>query len=85
MKLKIERDISIPKRKPGSGRTMSSESELALQMKPGDSVLCPNEVVYRRIIKTLWKHNKAYVSRRVDEGFRVWRVDGRSLPKAANA
>jgi hypothetical protein len=85
MTLKIQTNIPVPARGHGRGREMSVESQIALKMKPGDSVLCPNEVIYRRVIKTLWKNNRPYASRRSPEGFRVWRVDGRTLPKAANA
>lgn len=84
--MQIERNIPLPKRATGPGRKMSLESELALKMKPGDSILCPNDAAYRRIIKTLWKHNRAYASRKTETGYhRVWRIDGRTLPKAANA
>ena len=83
--MQIEQNIPIPTRGFGPGRKMSTESQLALKMKPGDSILCPNENVYKRVIKALWKNNRPYTSRRTENGFRVWRVDGRTLSKAANA
>ena len=85
MTLTIEQNVPLPSRAAGTGRKMTTESQLALKMKPGDSILCPDEVVYKRIIKTLWKNNRAYASRKTPDGFRVWRVDGRTLAKAANA
>lgn len=83
--MQIEHNIPMPVRGTGRGRKMSPESELSLKMKPGDSILCPDEGTYRRVIKTLWKKNRAYASRKSEQGWRVWRVDGRTLPKAANA
>ena len=77
MTLKIERNIPIPSRGSGPGRHASEETKLALKMKPGDSILCPNEVIYKRIIKALSNNKLSYVSRRTDDGYRVWRVDGR--------
>lgn len=77
MTLKIERNIPIPNRGSGPGRNASEETKLALKMKPGDSILCPNEVIYKRIIKALSNNKLSYVSRRTDDGYRVWRVDGR--------
>ena len=86
MTLTIEQNIPLPSRAAGTGRKMSMESQLALKMKPGDSILCPNEGIYRRIIKTLWKNNRPYASRKTDTGcYRVWRIDGRTLAKVANA
>jgi len=85
MTLTIEPNIPVPARKYGPGRGMSSESKLALKMKPGDSILCPNEVIYKRVIKALWNNKRPYVSRRTEDGYRVWRIDGRTLSKAANA
>jgi hypothetical protein len=82
MTLKIEQNIPIPSPRGGPGRQTSEETKLALKMKPGDSILCPNEVIYRRIIKALSSHKLSYVSRRTDDGYRVWRVDGRK-PKSA--
>lgn len=77
MQIKIERNIPIPSR-TGPGRKKSPESELALSMRPGDSVFCPDHKVYKRITKTLWHNNLKYVSRACDGGWRVWRIDGRT-------
>jgi len=82
MTLKIERNIPIPNRGSGPGRNASEETKLALKMRPGDSILCPNEVIYKRIIKALSNNKVSYVSRRTDDGYRVWRVDGRKSKSA---
>jgi hypothetical protein len=84
MTLEIQKNIPVPARGYGRGRQLSSESEIALKMKPGDSVLCPNEVIYRRVIKCLSNYKRPYTSRRSPEGFRVWRIDGRKAQQLLN-
>ena len=82
MTLKIERNIPIPNRGNGPGRPASEETKLVLKMKPGDSLLCPNEVIYKRVIKSMSNNKLSYLSRRTDDGYRVWRVDGRKSKNA---
>ena len=81
MQLKIDHNVPLPARAHKRGRQPSQETQLALKMKPGDSILCPDRAIYRRITKALSNNKRAYVSRLTEEGYRVWRVDGRKSPK----
>ena len=85
MKIKIDRDIPLPPRNNGSGRIMSEETKMALSMKPGDSIFCPTATLYRRIVHAMRSRKLSYTTRKVEDGYRIWRVDGRKLQKAANA
>jgi hypothetical protein len=85
MTLKIEHNIPLPTNGFGGGRPMSEETYIALKMKPGDSILCPTERIYMRIVNTFRRRKIVFTSRKVEGGYRVWRVDGRTLPKASNA
>jgi len=75
--MKIEKNIPIPARQK-TGKPMSVESKTALKMKPGESVFIPERKMYMRLISALRKANLSYVSRAVDGGWRIWRVDGRT-------
>lgn len=83
--MKIEQNIPIPNRAFGPGRKMSEEGKIALKMKPGDSIFCPTETEYYRVTSVLRRRKLAYTQRKIEGGYRVWRIDGRTLPKAANA
>jgi hypothetical protein len=85
MELKIEQNVPIPAINKATGRTMSEETRLALKMKPGDSIFCPTGRIYMRIVSAMRNRKLAYATRKVDGGYRVWRVDGRMLAKSANA
>lgn len=85
MELKIEQNIPIPAINKATGRAMSEETRLALKMKPGDSIFCPTGRIYMRIVSAMRNRKLAYATRKVEGGYRVWRIDARTLPKAANA
>ena len=85
MTLTIEKNVPMPERGFGPGRKMSEEGRIALKMKPGDSVFCPTDQAYYRVVATLRRRKLAYRQRKVEGGYRVWRIDARTLPKAANA
>ena len=78
MKMKIENNVPLPT-DGARGRKPSEESELALKMRPGDSLLCYD----KRIIRVMAKKGIKYVSRKEGEGWRVWRLDGRKVRKSA--
>ena len=85
MTVTIEHDVPLPTRGFSGGRPMSEEAQLSLKMRPGDSIFCPTERIYFRVTTVLRRRKLAYTARKVEGGYRVWRIDGRTLPKAANA
>jgi len=82
MKMKIENNVPLPT-DGARGRKASKESELALKMRPGDSLLCFDKMIYKRIIRVMAKKGIKYVSRKEGDGWRVWRLDGRKVRKSA--
>jgi hypothetical protein len=70
--MKIEDNIPIPERKYGRPRTEAAKA--AWQMKVGQCVLCKTLTEYERVRQVINRNGGKYVSRRGDEGWRIWRI-----------
>jgi hypothetical protein len=68
---KIERGIPMP----AGASPRGLWGRIAAQMQAGDSVLCPMETNAKTIGGALKKLGHKYSTRKVDGGWRVWRVE----------
>jgi hypothetical protein len=74
--VRIERNVPIPPAKRGAcGRPRCQATLLAEKLQVGESVLCGSSTEYDTMRARLQRLGRKYVSRKMRDGWRVWRVE----------